>query len=692
MKKLVVLIFFLFLFNITVYPNSLGDLISSTFIGGSGSDRITGLVTDLDGNIFAICATDSLDLPINENSYDSTHNGYTDLYIVKFDSQLKTVLASSYLGGSGTERNASIFINQSGDVVVSGYTSSSDFPTTNSAYQQNYIGKGDGFICILDSNLSTILASTYIGGSTGSEYILCVVQDSEYNYYAVGRTASSDFPTNENSFDKNFQGDTDGFVIKLDNSLSTKIASTYIGGESDDAIEQIILSLDGSLFLSGNTRSSLINLGIQTSINGYDIVNEGGNSDVVILKMDKSLSNIIAATLFGGNSSNSDYGSTLIIDSSNNILVGGKTLSTDLPTNQNSYDQTFNGDWDLYIAKFNSDLTTLINCTYLGGAANEEEEIHLFKAENKVIATGRTEASDFPLTEDAERTISSGNGEGFICIFDENLSTLEYSTFIGGSDYDGATSVQIDKTGNVFVAGYTYSNDFQNIINGYDTSFNGKDDGFLIKYADPVLYTYNIAHIAENNWITALDVYNPTDTEITFYLDKWNNSIQEFENRVFSVTAKNHVYLNNDNVGYYGVAKLKSENNNLKVKLIYNFIGSESLSEFFVPNDMESKSWLIPNSIKEWFDWFGIALCNFNQVPVTVTLNAYYQGDLVGEKIITINSNDKYVDLSTNIWQGTSYSDIDMVIIESDKAISPPLSISGNNLQDRHVFFLGQCF
>ena len=99
---------------------------------------------------------------------------------------------------------------------------------------------------------------------------------------------------------------------------------------------------------------------------------------------------------------------------------------------------------------------------------------------------------------------------------------------------------------------------------------------------------------------------------------------------------------------------------------------------------------MIPNSIKDWFDWFGFAVANDNDTEVNVTFDAYKDGVLVATSTQPIPPYTKVVAVSNGIWEGVDYRDVDMVIISSDQAIASPLSITGNSEQDRHVFFLGQ--
>jgi len=224
----------------------------------------------------------------------------------------------------------------------------------------------------------------------------------------------------------------------------------------------------------------------------------------------------------------------------------------------------------------------------------------------------------------------------------------------------------------------------------HDVQNSGNTDG-PVSMGDTFTYTYNIPHVAESNWDSNIIAYNPTDSSITFYLNKWDDSgnpqIEEME---FTVPATTGMVIDQGTLGYLGTAQVLSQSPSLSVKLTYQYLGSESLCEFFIPRDTTGSRWMIPNSIKDWFDWFGVAVANHNSSSVSVTMDAYMDGTLVASTTEDIPAHTKMVAVSGDIWSGIDYSDVDMVIITSSQPIAPPLSITGNSEQDRHVFFLGQ--
>ena len=137
-------------------------------------------------------------------------------------------------------------------MFVAGRTFSSDYPTTDGAYDTTYNGGGsDVFVSKLDNNLSTLVTSTFIGGRTDDDaYALAI--DSSGDVFVAGYTYSLDYPTTEGAFDTTYNG-SDVFVSKLDNNLSTLLSSTFIGGGSyyEEEAYALAIGLSGDVFVAG---------------------------------------------------------------------------------------------------------------------------------------------------------------------------------------------------------------------------------------------------------------------------------------------------------------------------------------------------------------------------------------------------------------------------------------------------------
>ncbi len=208
----------------------------------------------------------------------------------------------------------------------------------------------------------------------------------------------------------------------------------------------------------------------------------------------------------------------------------------------------------------------------------------------------------------------------------------------------------------------------------------------------PVAKSYSIPHVAESAWTTGITLFNENPYDVGIRLDKWGNGgTAELENGVYRVPANASLTLNNNDFGPDGTAMVMAGALQMKTKLSYRYGTSHSLCEFFVDPGAKADRYMLANTYRAWFDWFGLVVANSGSRTAHVTLSAWKDGILQGvRENIEILPHTKYVNLCQDIWDGLGYADIDMVTIGSDIPIAPPISITGNTAQDRHVFFTAQ--
>jgi hypothetical protein len=150
--------------------NGLTKLSASTYLGGNGSDIGNSLNLDGLGNVYLTGFTESVNFPTTSGAFDRTHNASTDLYfeqkdtfISRLDLNLTKLQASTFLGGGNNDSGNSLVLDDLGNVYLTGYSNSKDFPTTAGTYNPNWSGGefyGDAFVSKLDDNLTALLAST----------------------------------------------------------------------------------------------------------------------------------------------------------------------------------------------------------------------------------------------------------------------------------------------------------------------------------------------------------------------------------------------------------------------------------------------------------------------------------------------------------------------------------------------------
>ncbi len=247
-----------------------GALLFSTCFGGSSRDAGRNLAFDSSGNLFATGWTESSDFPTTAGVVQSVFAGrssgfglITDGWVAKLDitASPPTILASTYLGGDGYEALEGLGVDGFDNVVVSGTTNATDYPTTPGAFQTVYGGsppdseQGDGVITKLSPDLTSFGFSTFLGGS-GDDFAWGLKMDIEDRPYVTGYTTSPDFPVVA-ALQGNLSGPIDVMVAQMTADGSALDFSTYLGGSgSDDSTNGITVLNPGNVFVTGATNSA----------------------------------------------------------------------------------------------------------------------------------------------------------------------------------------------------------------------------------------------------------------------------------------------------------------------------------------------------------------------------------------------------------------------------------------------------
>ena len=460
-------------------------LLASTYLGGSDADLGYSLALDTLGNVYLAGNTNSVDFPTTEGAYDQTternaHNVFADIFVSKLNSDLTKLLASTFLGGIDVDWVSSLALDSSGNIYVVGSTESADFPTTSGAYNRTYKGGDyDVYVSKLNNGLTELLASTFLGGNS-AEIAYSLALDSSGNVYLAGRTNSADFPTTEGAYGQIYVGNFDNFVSKLSDNLTDLLASTYLGGSAVEQDNYLALDSSGNVYVVGSTESA----DFPTTSGAYDRIFNGGSEDVYISKLNNGLTELLASTFLGGN--NYDRVNSLALDNAGDVYLSGYTWSADFPTTPGAYDRSHNGIWDIFISKFDNNLTTLLASTFLGGSDSDMNCFLALGSVENVYLTGITNSKDFPTTPGAYDRIFCGDDQyGHVDVFvsklNKSLTTLSASTYLGGSSNENSTSLVIDGSGNVYLAGYTSSEDFPTTVGAYAGYSGGLDDAFVAK-------------------------------------------------------------------------------------------------------------------------------------------------------------------------------------------------------------------
>ena len=432
----------------------------ATYLGGTGKEFCEAIAVDDSGNIYVAGNTVSADFPTTSGAYNRTPQGNSDIFIAKFDSKLKTLLASTLIGGGEPDCAYSILISKDAYVYIAGYTDSKDFPTTASSYSTKHSGAGDAFILKMDKDLKTVIASTLIGGSGNEDDWRSpeIVQDKYGNVYIAGITNSEDFPITSGAFRETYNGGPmDVFVSKFDPDLNQLLASTLIGGSGDDRMGRSLCidSKNNEICIGGYTISSP---DFPVSKNAYGSEFSDG-LDGFIVKLTMDLTEMTASTILIDG-----WIYSMMIHDNGDIYVGGHA-GNKLPITSKAYSAFDKYREQGFISRLNNDLSMLKSSTVLSGsfhsAGGEICSLNLTQSpDGDIVSAGWVSPKNFPTTPGAFDEIQNGKADLFILKMDKDLSKIRLSTFIGGSRSERWNRMTTDGKGNIYIASYTHSSNF----------------------------------------------------------------------------------------------------------------------------------------------------------------------------------------------------------------------------------------
>ena len=479
----------------------------STYLGGSDEEISESITIDDSDNIYITGETYSTDFP-TEGGYQSNQPGW-DVFIAKFNSLGSNFIYCTYLGGDGGDWGSSIFIDDSGNAYIGGYTNSSDFPTEGP--YQTAQGNMDAFVTKLNSEGNGLVFSTYLGGS-GSDHGTGISLDNTNHAYIVGFTESSDYPT-KNEYQSDQSG-RDVFITKLGIEGDTLVYSTYLGGGGIDNGTAIAVDDFGNAYITGSTFSTDF-----PTEEAYQTYPGGSDCDAFVTKLYSSGDSLVYSSYLGG-ANDVDEGHAITVDTYGNAYITGRTWSSDFPVEGEYQIYQGNESSDAFVTKFNSDGSDLVYSTFLGGFDADRGIGISIDAEGNAYVTGTTNSSDFPT--EAEFQTYQGDYDAFVTKFNSAGNALVFSTYLGGDDEDTGHSIAVDISGNAYITGFTSSTDFPT-ENEYQTD-QGDRDVFVTKIylgptVDSLFPSQNTLNIPANTDITVMfdtDMNPATINDTTF--------------------------------------------------------------------------------------------------------------------------------------------------------------------------------
>ncbi len=404
------------------------NLVYADYIGGNSDDYAVALVLDSANEVYVTGSTQSSNFPV-VNAYQSQQPGPSTGFVTRISADGSAILYSTYLGGNNYDQPAGIAIDNSGEVMVAGYTQSQNFPVAN-AYQataqanQGGIYGTYGFLTKFSVDGSSLVYSTYFAGNSNVEEGGCcwvspfntinaIAADADGNAYVTGSTNTYNFPVTSGSYsttNTTQQNATVAFVSKF-NSAGGLDYSTYFYDPSGYTVSTASIAVDGSgsAYITGSaysdttfpvTSTSICNPGTQGSACG----------NAFVTKFNPAASALTYSTFLGAN--NDATPSSITLDANNDAYVLASSSSSSFAEVDGI--EAYDSQDDVMLVEIDPDGSSQLFATYIGGSGDDEPSGIVVDADGNMYIAGSTDSDDLPATQGAFQTVTGGNTDAFI--------------------------------------------------------------------------------------------------------------------------------------------------------------------------------------------------------------------------------------------------------------------------------------
>jgi len=367
-------------------------------LGGDGFDMGTGIALDAQGNVVVIGQTSSTDFPLTASPPDPIANS-SEAFVFKLSGDGRQLLFSTFLGGEDWDEATAVTVDESGDLYVTGVTTSLDFPASPT-FQPGWRGYDDVFVVKLSADGQSVRYATVLSGGFGDERARDIVVDGSGSVYVVGESSSIDFPVTAGALNTTLRGGIDVFITKLAPSGTSLVYSTLLGGNDGESGGALVVDAFGRVSLVGMTGSE------DFPVSAMAPNKVGADADTFAARLSADGARLEYASVLGGNGS--DYGTAIVVDSAGRIIVGGWTGSQDFPNATYAVpSDPVRYSANCFLALLDPASNTILEAHVLGGT-NEEECVEVgMDGAGDAYLIGSTFSEDLPRNESIPQAHSS---------------------------------------------------------------------------------------------------------------------------------------------------------------------------------------------------------------------------------------------------------------------------------------------
>jgi hypothetical protein len=363
------------------------------------------------------------------------------------------VVYSTFIGGPIGDAVNGLAVDGSGHAYVAGSTTSPDFPTVNAIQATKGAGTtDDAFVAKFNPTGNGLVYSTFLGGGA-ADVANAIALDAGGNAYVAGTTSSTNFPL-ANALQATKGAESDAFVTKLNAAGNALVYSTYLGGNAADTGLGIAVDGAGNAYVTGSAVSP--NFPTANAIQAAK--GAGTTTDAYVTKLNAAGTALVYSTYLGGGAA--DVGNGITLDGAANAYVVGTTESaapTPFPTAA-PFQATKAAGSDAFVTKVNAAGNALTYSTHLGGGGADAGRGIAVDGSGAAYLTGSTTSTDFPTAAPLQATKGAGpESDAFVTKLAASGSSLAYSTYLGGLEFDSGSAITVDSTGSAHVSGITNS-------------------------------------------------------------------------------------------------------------------------------------------------------------------------------------------------------------------------------------------